>query len=51
MFFASTTFADDMRRVVTGLDEKNHAVVLLIAGGTRLDLLPEIVATNFLDHR
>ena len=46
MFFASTTYADDMRRVVTGLDEKNHAVVLFDSR-MPLESLPGVVATNF----
>jgi mannose-6-phosphate isomerase-like protein (cupin superfamily) len=44
---ASPTRADDMRRVVTGLDENNHSVVLF---DTRMPLKPAapgIVATNF----
>ena len=47
MFFASTTYADDMRRVVTGLDEKNHAVVLFDSRMPLEFVAPGIVATNF----
>ena len=46
-FFASGACADDMRRVVTGLDEKNHSIVLF---DSRMPLKPVaagIVATNF----
>jgi mannose-6-phosphate isomerase-like protein (cupin superfamily) len=44
---AQKTMAPEMRRVVTGLDERNHAVVLF---DTRIPLkmiAPGIVATNF----
>lgn len=44
---ASGARADDMRRVVTGLDERNHAIVLF---DSRMPLKPVaagIVATNF----
>ena len=47
MFFASTAYADDMRRVVTGLDEKNHAVVLFDSRMPLDSVAPGIVATNF----
>src|SRR5262245_43406889 len=46
-FLASPACADDIRRVVTGLDEKNHSVVIF---DTRMPLKPAapgIVATNF----
>jgi hypothetical protein len=45
--FASRARADDIRRVVTGLDERNHSVVLF---DTRMPLKPAapgVVATNF----
>ena len=45
--FASSARADEMRRVVTGLDEKNHAVVLFDNRMPLKPTAPGIVATNF----
>ena len=47
MFFASGVFADDMRRVVTGLDEKNHSIVLFDSRMPLRPVAPGVVATNF----
>jgi hypothetical protein len=44
--FASAARADDMRRVVTGLDERNHSVVLLDNRMPLNSVAPGIVATN-----
>jgi hypothetical protein len=44
---ASSAFADDVRRVVTGLDDKNHAVALF---DSRIPLKadsPVLSSTNF----
>ena len=46
-FFASGAGADDMRRVVTGLDEKNHSIVLFDSRMPLKPVAPGIVATNF----
>lgn len=46
-FFASGACADDMRRVVTGLDEKNHSIVLFDSRIPLKPVAPGIVATNF----
>src|SRR5262249_16736011 len=43
----SSTYADDMRRVVTGLDEKGHAVVLFDSRMPLAPAAPGVVATNF----
>ena len=45
--FSSAACADDMRRVVTGLDEKNHAVVLFDSRMPLKSVAPGIVGTNF----
>jgi hypothetical protein len=45
--FASAARADDMRRVVTGLDERNHSVVLFDNRMPLNSVAPGIVATNF----
>ncbi len=45
--FASAARADDMRRVVTGLDERNHSVVLFDDRMPLNSVAPGIVATNF----
>src|ERR1700674_3566681 len=47
MFFASAACAEDMRRVVTGLDEKNHSVVLFDSRMPLESVAPGIIATNF----
>jgi mannose-6-phosphate isomerase-like protein (cupin superfamily) len=44
---AAPVRADDMRRVVTGLDEKNHSVVLFDTRMPLKPVAPGIVATNF----
>jgi mannose-6-phosphate isomerase-like protein (cupin superfamily) len=46
-FLAAPVRADDMRRVVTGLDEKNHSVVLFDTRMPLKPVAPGIVATNF----
>jgi mannose-6-phosphate isomerase-like protein (cupin superfamily) len=47
MVFCSAAHAEDMRRVVTGLDERNHAVVLFDSRMPLNSVAPGIVATNF----
>jgi mannose-6-phosphate isomerase-like protein (cupin superfamily) len=44
---ASGACADDMRRVVTGLDDKNHSIVLFDSRMPLKPVAPGIVATNF----
>src|SRR5215470_20035870 len=46
-FFASVACAEDMRRVVTGLDERNHSIVLFDSPMPLKPVAPGIVATNF----
>ena len=46
-FFASGVCADDMRRVVTGLDERNHSIVLFDSRMPLKPAAPGVVATNF----
>jgi hypothetical protein len=36
---------------VTGLDERNHSVVLFDSKMPLKQVVPGIIATNFLDHR
>src|SRR6202521_4776900 len=47
MVFASAACADDMRRGVTGLDEKNHSVVAFDSRMPLESVAPGIIATNF----
>ena len=44
---ASVAWGGDMRRVVTGLDEKNHSVVLFDGRMPLETVAPGVVATNF----
>ena len=46
-FFVSGACAEDMRRVVTGLDENNHSIVLFDSHMPLKPVAPGIVATNF----
>jgi len=46
-FFASSACADDIRRVVTGLDERNHSIVLFDSPMPLKSVAPGIIATNF----
>jgi mannose-6-phosphate isomerase-like protein (cupin superfamily) len=46
-FFTSAARADDMRRVVTGLDAKNHSVVLFDRRMPLKSRAPGVAATNF----
>jgi len=39
--------AQEMRRVVTGLDERNHSVVLFDSKMPLKQVVPGIIATNF----
>jgi mannose-6-phosphate isomerase-like protein (cupin superfamily) len=47
MLFATAARGDDMRRVVTGLDDRNHSVVLFDSRMPLESVAPGIVATNF----
>ena len=44
---ASTTSAGSVRRVVTGLDERNHSIVLFDTRMPLKTVAPGIIATNF----
>lgn len=46
-FFASGVCADDIRRVVTGLDERNRSIVLFDSRMPLKPAAPGVVATNF----
>ena len=47
MLLAAAAHADEMRRVVTGLDEKNRSTVLFDSRMPLEAVAPGIVATNF----
>jgi hypothetical protein len=44
---SSYATAQEMRRVVTGLDERNHSVVLFDSKMPLKQVAPGIIATNF----
>src|SRR5262249_6152805 len=44
---SSYATAQEMRRVVTGLDERNHSVVLFDSKMPLKQVVPGIIATNF----